>query len=374
MELKPLFGSIEKFDVDGIDGYATKLNALMDPDPRYDILRRSLLQPGRDAESTVASAIYALNESRARRGLHDGDAFEDVAHRLLQIDAISKTRSEDPPAGFVDDAFETYLRSLTTEGHSYYLAYDEVLAVAEAVRANVVVTRLEGGRYVVIGQHLGCPGDVAVVVMHGVRRGHFGRLCAVRELEQRAAAVVAARQAAAAAARRRAEEEEEEERRERGRARLREEARRRAVENEARRRERELSRQQEEEAMTAQRRRTTDGVSEQATKRRRSNGEDRSGEIDVSMQDILDGNGLAEESLSHSSMDDIVGRTSNAASAQQEGMEEGPVPISDILYDPSSNPMDDIIGCSAPEMQGAAAEGDAYSLSREEHNPMDDII
>ena len=59
---------------------------------------------------------------------------------------------------------------------------------------------------------------------------------------------------------------------------------------------------------------------------------------------------------------------------RQEGMEEGPVPMSDILYDPSSNPMDDIIGCSAPEKQEAAAEGDAYPLSREEHNPMDDII
>ena len=66
MELKLVFGPIDTYDAEGIDGYATKLEALMDPEPRYDNLRRSLRQPARDAESTVASAIYALDEKRTR--------------------------------------------------------------------------------------------------------------------------------------------------------------------------------------------------------------------------------------------------------------------------------------------------------------------
>jgi hypothetical protein len=136
------FGSIEKFDVEGIDGYGTKLEALMDPDARYDRLRQAFMQPGRDAEATVADEIYSLNETR-----RDGVAFETLAHRLLELDAIAKTRTEDPPYNFVNEAFETYLRTLTTDGHSYYLAYDEVLAVAQAVRTNVVVPpRLPWGR------------------------------------------------------------------------------------------------------------------------------------------------------------------------------------------------------------------------------------
>ena len=64
---------------------------------------------------------------------------------------------------------------------------DRVLAVAQAVRANVVVTRREGGRFAVVGYHLGCPGAVAVLVMHGLRRGHYERLCTLREHEQRTA-------------------------------------------------------------------------------------------------------------------------------------------------------------------------------------------
>ena len=89
---------------------------------------------------------------------------------------------------FRTEAFETYLQSLTTDGHSYYLAYDEVLAVAEAVPSNVVVTRREGEGFEVVGYHLGCPGAVAVLVMHGLRRGHYERLCTLREHEQRTAA------------------------------------------------------------------------------------------------------------------------------------------------------------------------------------------
>ena len=60
--LKPLFSSIEKYDEEGTGPYSTKLEALMDPDTRYDILRQSLLQPARDAEHMVADAIYAVQK------------------------------------------------------------------------------------------------------------------------------------------------------------------------------------------------------------------------------------------------------------------------------------------------------------------------
>ena len=64
----------------------------MDPDSRFDLLRQAFLQPGRDAEAVVAGEIYSLNETRS-----DGVAFEALAHRLLEIGAIAKTRTEDPP-------------------------------------------------------------------------------------------------------------------------------------------------------------------------------------------------------------------------------------------------------------------------------------
>ena len=79
LRLKPLFGSIEKFDTEGIADYATKLEALMDPHPDYDHLWRALLEPARDAEHVVANIIYELNETR-----HDGEAFEAAAHRLVR--------------------------------------------------------------------------------------------------------------------------------------------------------------------------------------------------------------------------------------------------------------------------------------------------
>ena len=207
--LKPLFSSIEKYDEEGTGAYSTKLEALMDPDPRYDIIRKSLLQPARDAEHIVADAIYALNDIR-----HDGEAFESVAHQLLAIDAIEKTRSEDPPHGFMRAAFDTYLRCLSTEGHSYYLAYDEVLAVAEATEANVVITQQKDEQYCVIGQHFGnSESTVALLVMHGEKRGHFERLASMSEVQQRCTEREAARSAREEAERLAAEREHAEKKR-----------------------------------------------------------------------------------------------------------------------------------------------------------------
>jgi hypothetical protein len=65
------FGSIEKFDVEGIDGYGTKLEALMDPDARYDRLRQAFMQPGRDAEATVADDLFVERNSERRCRLRD---------------------------------------------------------------------------------------------------------------------------------------------------------------------------------------------------------------------------------------------------------------------------------------------------------------
>ena len=186
--LKPLYRSIEDFDVKAFGDYATKLETLMDPAGIYDFLRLSLVQPQRGAEEIVAREILKLNEARG-----DGAGFEPLAYRLFEIDAIAKTHTEDPPPKFIHEAFETYLRTLTTDGHSYYLAIDEVLAIAEASNANVVVTRQEVGCYKVVGYRFGCPGAIAVLVMHGERRGHYGRLCTVSEAGQREADVKASR-------------------------------------------------------------------------------------------------------------------------------------------------------------------------------------
>ena len=114
-----------------------------------------------------------------------------MAHRLLELDALERTLSEDPPTGFIADAFETYLQALTTEGHRYYLSPGEILAIAEAVHANVVVTRLvsqgpeASSHYEVINSHCGEPGkEVAVIVMHGTTQGHFERLVNVVATEE----------------------------------------------------------------------------------------------------------------------------------------------------------------------------------------------
>ena len=68
------------------------------------------------------------------------------------------------PQGFATEAFSYYLEALATEGHNYYLSLEELLATAEAVGANVIITRLKDNQYRVYGQHLGCDGEVAVLV------------------------------------------------------------------------------------------------------------------------------------------------------------------------------------------------------------------
>ena len=157
----------------------------------------------------VADAIYALHDERRH-----GEAFEGIAHQLLEIDAIVKTRTEDPPHGFMRTAFDTYLRCLSTEGHSYYLAIDEVLAVAEATEANVVITRQEDEQYRVIGQHFGNnESTVALLVMHGEKRGHFERLASMSEVHQRCTEREAARSAREEAERLAAEREHAEKKR-----------------------------------------------------------------------------------------------------------------------------------------------------------------
>jgi hypothetical protein len=104
-------------------------------------------------------------------------SFREVGYLLLEFDQWQK-HGEAGPSNFTDDAFETYLIALATEGYAYYLSVTELLAVAEGVRANVVVVRRSEGMYIAIGRYLGGVGDVAVVVLEGgEQRGHFSRLC-----------------------------------------------------------------------------------------------------------------------------------------------------------------------------------------------------
>ena len=131
----------------------------------------------------------------------------------MEIDAVEKTHSDEPPLNFFDNAFETYLESLSTEGHRYYLPPDEVVAIAELVGSNVVVARKEGHVYRVIDYHLGCAGPVAVTVMLGAGRGHFERLCTVSEVSE-AHNLNEQKRAALEAERRREAEERERERNE----------------------------------------------------------------------------------------------------------------------------------------------------------------
>ena len=69
-----------------------------------------------------------------------------------------------------------YLFALGTEGHEYYLAPEELLSVAEAIHANVVITRESATHFEVDSYTVGWPGEIAVLVLRGAQRGHFERL------------------------------------------------------------------------------------------------------------------------------------------------------------------------------------------------------
>ena len=69
-----------------------------------------------------------------------------------------------------------YLFALSTEGHEYYLAPEELLSVAEAIHANVVITRESATHFEVDSYTVGWPGEIAVVVLRGAQRGHFEQL------------------------------------------------------------------------------------------------------------------------------------------------------------------------------------------------------
>jgi hypothetical protein len=182
---------------------------------------------------SVAGELFSQLD--AWRGEGDASFFNQVAYQLLSFDERTK-HSEVSPPHFLRDAFETYLEALATEGHEYYLSVAELIAIAEGVNANVVVTEMTGDAYEVIDCCFADEdGEVAVVVFSAGasnrQRGHFERLCD--------GALWGAAASLTEATRKRREEEKEEER---------EKARRNAVERETQRRQEEsVAREREAE-------------------------------------------------------------------------------------------------------------------------------
>ena len=140
----------------------TKLNAIRDPRPCFDALRHGFFVPQRDSCANIAQAIC----DQAGESV----AFMNVAATLV---GLSDMPSGEPiaPNGFDTDAFEAYLAAMATPGHAYYLSCDELLAVAEAVRANVVIAERVDDIYRVVGHTLTGAGPIAIVA----RTSCFGR-------------------------------------------------------------------------------------------------------------------------------------------------------------------------------------------------------
>ena len=165
--LEGKYSNIHKYDVDG------KLDSMLDPHTENDKLRTAFFLPTHDAADYVAEQISILLST------HDNphDEFRqlkyDMADLLQRIAAVPRIHNDESPQGFATEAFSYYLEALATEGHSYYLSPEELLATAEVVGANVIITQLEQNQYRVYGQHLGCDGEVAVLVLHWNRPRAF---------------------------------------------------------------------------------------------------------------------------------------------------------------------------------------------------------
>lgn len=145
-----------------------------------------------------------------------GVNFITVADGLLHVSEMGEAELEtNAPKVFVADAFDVYLTALGTEGHGYYASPLEILAVAAAADASVVIARPDpcASCYDVIGSHLCCPGEIAILVLRCARRGHFERLCTLD-------IVVGAETIVAEAARCRREEEERRRQKERERKKM----------------------------------------------------------------------------------------------------------------------------------------------------------
>ena len=162
------YGNLSKYDVDG------KLDSLLDPHTANDQLRVAFLLPSNDAALDVAEEICELVS--VSDNVHHG--FLELADLLLQIAAVPRVHNDEAPDDFAAEAFPYYLQAFSTEGPNYYLSPEEVLATAEAMQVNVVITRLQEGH------HLGCNGEIAVLVLRGADRGHFERLCNVASLKE----------------------------------------------------------------------------------------------------------------------------------------------------------------------------------------------
>ena len=117
-------------------------------------------------------------------GRVDVEPFLAVAYLLLDFGDTRNVQGGEEPQNFGTDTFGCYLAALSTEGHEYYLSMDELVEIAKSVRANLIITRLQGQRYKVVGQTLRGVGETAVLVMRGGRRGHFDRLCNARLLDE----------------------------------------------------------------------------------------------------------------------------------------------------------------------------------------------
>jgi hypothetical protein len=135
--MKPLYGAVADFDTTPFGAHTTKLAALRDPDPTYDLLRMALFLPEATAASSVARMLLQLTDAWRDGG---EETFQQVGWHLLDFDKFEK-QSQASPTNFERLSLETYFEALGTEGHSYYFSVTELLAIATAVGANVVVSQ-----------------------------------------------------------------------------------------------------------------------------------------------------------------------------------------------------------------------------------------
>ena len=163
--LHPLYTHLEEYGhkqtEDGV--HATKLEALLDPNRCYDGLRCAFFRPGPDASVNVSNCIMEVVDMKE----FNADVFDlsryflrTTAEGIRSLNTFGNADVEtNPPENFEREAFDTYLFALGTEGHEYYLAPEELLSVAEAIHANVVITRESATHFEVGSYNVGAPGE-----------------------------------------------------------------------------------------------------------------------------------------------------------------------------------------------------------------------
>ena len=158
---------------------AHKYAVLFNPDPAFDRLRRAFILPTEGDRERVAHILFEMAEPIAP----DAKVERLAAFLLDEQRAVVSTAA---PATYLDDVWPAYLQAVATHGHRYYFSYDEILAIADAACANVIVLQRMGNVVQILDRSLG-RGPCALVVIRNTGgscvRGHFERLLAKAQVQ-----------------------------------------------------------------------------------------------------------------------------------------------------------------------------------------------